>query len=79
MIQLLEIQKGLFKLKINNIDCEFRPMELFVCDRFMPLTRHVRKDRAILYWVVGGKQVSYNQIKKAIKDAIQNNNGIGKY
>lgn len=67
MIQLIEKQKGLFNLNIHDMICKFRPMELFVQSQFLPLTRHVRKDRAILFWIVNNKQVSYNQIREAIK------------
>jgi len=52
---------------INGIECVFMPMELFTNKSFMPLPKHVPKNRSVLHWYVGGKYVSYNQIKKAIK------------
>jgi hypothetical protein len=42
-------------------------MQLFLDSQFLPLKPQVHKSKGYLFWNVGGKQVSYNQIKKAIK------------
>ena len=65
MIQITEIQKDKIHLTINGVECVFMPMELFRWDRFLPVNKKVKG--SALYWYVKD-DVSYNQIKSAIKD-----------
>jgi hypothetical protein len=67
MIEFIEKKGKTYKLKINNINCIFMPMDLFIENNFLPLKPHVHKHKAILFWLINGKQISYNSIKKAIK------------
>jgi len=66
MIQLIEKQKGKYTLIIYGITCVFMPMSLFLSDSIMPLKPFVPKGKSVIKWKVNGKQISYNQIKKAI-------------
>lgn len=68
MIQLIDKQKGKYTMLINGIECVFMPMYLFRADSFLPLTPFVPKNKSVIKWKVGGKQVSYKQIKEAILD-----------
>ena len=67
MIQLIEKQPGKYTLKINGLVCVFMPMCLFCGRSIIPLKPFVPKGKSVIKWKVSGKQVSYNQIKKAIK------------
>lgn len=71
MIQLIEIQTNKYTLKIYGIECIFIPMNLFISNSFLPLTAFVPKNKSVIKWKVNGKQVSYNQIKKAINASKQ--------
>jgi len=42
-------------------------MALFIGNNLTPAKPFMRKNKAILYWKVGGKQISYNHVKKLIK------------
>lgn len=66
MIQLIEKQKGKYTLLIHGKECVFMPMDLFLSTSFLPLKSFVPKGKSVIKWKVNGKQVSYNQIKKAI-------------
>ena len=66
MIQVIEIQSNKYTLNIYGIKCIFIPMQLFTSDSFLPLTAFVPKNKSVIKWKVKGKEVSYNQIKKAI-------------
>jgi hypothetical protein len=61
-IQLIDKQKGKYTLLIHDIECVFMPMQLFV-----------PKNKSVIKWKVGDKQISYNQIKKAIKQTLFTN------
>ena len=65
-IQVTEIQKGKFCMTIHGIECIFMPMSLFTDKSFLPLPAKVKG--STLGWYVKRKFVSYNQIKKAIKN-----------
>lgn len=67
MIQLIEKQQGKYTLKINGVMCVFMPMCLFCGRSIIPLKPFVPKGKSVIKWKVNGKQVSYNQIKQAIK------------
>jgi hypothetical protein len=73
MIQLIDKQKGKYTLLIHDIECVFMPMQLFRSDSFLPVKSLVPKNKSVIKWKVGGKQISYNQIKKAIKQTIFTN------
>lgn len=64
MIQITDIQDKKFYMKINNVDCVFMPMCLFVVNKFLPLIPKIKG--STLCWYVGRKYVSYNQIKREI-------------
>ncbi len=53
-------------MKIHEVDCVFIPMELYLLNDLLPLQRHMKKNRNVLYWYVNRKYISYNQIKKEI-------------
>lgn len=65
MLQLIEIHRNKFCIKINGVDCVFMPMELFLGNSIIPLNKVVKG--STLGWYVGRKFVSYNKIKKGIK------------
>lgn len=62
-IQLIEKQKGSYRLLIYGIECVFKPMELFTTGLF-PVKKCL--NNGSLGWYVNRKFVSYKQIKKAI-------------
>jgi hypothetical protein len=66
-IQLIEKQKGNYRLNINGIECLFIPMELFTTGLF-PLKKCLNNNS--LGWYVKRKFISYKQIKKIIFDSI---------
>ena len=68
MIEIIDIQKGRYTLIIHGIECIFMPMDLFLSSSLFPLKAFVPKGKSVIKWKVNGKQVSYNQIRKAIKD-----------
>lgn len=68
MVQLIEKHFKSYKLLINNIQCTFITMELFIKNNLFPEHRNVHKHKGYLFWIIGKKQISYNQIKKAIKN-----------
>lgn len=71
MVQLINKEASKFGLVINGVACIFTiPIELFTCESLIPLPKHIPKNRSVLHWYVGGKYVSYNQIKKAIKNGV---------
>ena len=63
MIQLIEKQNKIFRIKIDGIEHHFTGTMLFR-DSFLPLSAKVKG--STLGWNTCGKFVSYNQIKKAI-------------
>lgn len=63
-IQLIEKQKGNYRLLIYGIECLFIPMELFTTGLF-PVKKCL--SNGSLGWYVKRKFVSYNKVKKAIK------------
>ncbi len=63
---MIELHTKSYKLKLNNIDCTFMPIELYIGNNLYPEHRHVHKYKGYLFWVVNKKQVSYKKIKKAI-------------
>ena len=67
-VQLIDKQKGKYTLIIHEKKCVFMPMILFLSDSFLPLKPFVPKNKSVIKWKVNGRQVSYNQIKKAIRD-----------
>lgn len=68
-IQLIEKQKGKYTLLIDNIECVFMPpMSLYVGNNWLPSKAFVPKNKSVIKWTVGDKQVSYNQIKSIIKN-----------
>lgn len=69
MIQLIDKQKGKYTLLIHGVICVFMPMDLFIGNSFMPAKSFVPKGKSVIKWKVNGKQISYNQIKKAISSA----------
>ena len=66
MIQLVDKHKGKYTLIIHGVECIFMPMALFLSTSLMPLKAFVPNGKSVIKWKVNGKQVSYNQIKKAI-------------
>lgn len=62
-IQLIEKQKGSYRLMIYGIDCVFKPMELFTTGLF-PVKKCM--NNGSLGWYVNRKFVSYKQIKKVL-------------
>lgn len=64
MIQLIEKQKGKFCMIIHGVNCVFMPMELFINNQLLPLTKKIKG--STLGWYIKRKFVSYNQIKKTI-------------
>lgn len=64
-IQLIEKQKGNYRLLINGVECQFKPMELFTNGLF-PVNKCL--NNGSLGWYVKRKFVSYKQIKDAIKN-----------
>lgn len=66
MTQVIDKQGKSYTILINDITCTFIPMSLYLGNNLIPIKSFVRSSKAILYWKVNGKQVSYNQIKKAI-------------
>lgn len=48
-------------MRINEIDCVFMPMELFVDYQFLPLRKIIKG--STLGWYVNRKFISYWQIK----------------
>jgi len=64
MIQLIEKQNNTFHLSIMGKDYYFIP-PTYITDNFLPLT--VKVKGSTLGWNIGGKFISYWQIKKAIK------------
>jgi hypothetical protein len=71
MIQLIEKQTGKYTLQIHGVTCIFMPISLFRADSIFPLKPFVPSGKSVLKWKVNGKQVSYNQIKKAIRNELQ--------
>lgn len=67
MIQLIEKQYKSYILVVNGLSCTFIPMSLFLGNNLIPLRPQVHKTKGYLFWNVGGVQVSYNMIKKAVK------------
>ena len=67
MIELIEKQQGKYTLKIHGIVCVFSGRSI------IPLKPFVPKGKSVIKWKVSGKQVSYNQIKKAIKTTTNEN------
>lgn len=65
--QLIGNKRKSYTFTFNEIECTFIQMALYTPDSFLPIKPFVRKNKAILYWKVGGRQISYNQIKKIIK------------
>jgi hypothetical protein len=63
MIQLIEKQNGNYRLLINEVECLFKPMELFI-NKFMPVKKCCVNGS--LGWYVGRKFISYNKIKKSL-------------
>ena len=51
-------------MNINNVDCIFMPMCLFISNKFLPLPAKIKG--STLHWYVAREYISYNQIKKAI-------------
>lgn len=64
---MIDLQTKSYTITINGINCLFMKMELYIGNSLLPLKPFVRSNKAILYWNVNGKQVSYNQIKKLIR------------
>jgi hypothetical protein len=63
-IQLIEKQKGSYRLLINGVECLFVPLDLFTTG-LMPVKRTQVNNS--LGWYVNRKFVSYNKIKAVIK------------
>jgi len=64
-IKLIDKQSNNYRLLINEIECLFIPMELFTTG-LLPVKKCLNNNS--LGWYVNRKFVSYNQIKKAIKN-----------
>ena len=64
MIQLIEKQNTNYRLLINEVECLFMPMDLFTTS-FLPVKKCVVNGS--IGWYVKRKFISYNKIKKAIK------------
>lgn len=66
MIQLIDKDKNKYTLIINDIECVFIPMCLFVAHKFIPIKPFVPKGKSVVKWKVNSKQISYNQIRYCI-------------
>lgn len=55
-----------YRIILNNIECTFIPMDLFLKNDIIPLKKQVHKSKGYLFWNVIGKQISYNKIKSEI-------------
>lgn len=66
MIQLIKKEAGIFYINIHGIECVFIPMCLFTNKQLLPIKPKVKG--STLHWYVNRKYISYNQIKKAIKN-----------
>lgn len=64
---MIDNQTKSYRLVLNNIECTFIPMELFLNNEIMPIRKQVHKTKGYLFWNVSGKQISYNKIKSEIK------------
>ncbi len=64
-IQLIEQKAGNYRLNIEGIECLFIPLDLFTISIF-PVKRTMVNGS--LGWYVNRKFVSYNKIKKIIKN-----------
>jgi len=64
-IQLIEKQKGSYRLRINNVECLFIPLDLFTNGIFPVKRTQVNNS---LGWYVNRNFISYKKIKKVIKD-----------
>jgi len=76
MIELIDKQHGRYTMKIHGVVCVFIPMCLFSGRSIIPLKSFVPKGKSVIKWKVNGKQISYNQIKKAINKTNENSSTI---
>jgi hypothetical protein len=72
MIQLIDKQPYKYTMIIHGKLCVFIPMALFIGSNLFPARAYVPKGKSVLKWKVGGKEVSYNQINKAICTTTKN-------
>lgn len=63
-IELIEKQKGKFRIRIDGKRFDFMPLDLFGDKDLLPLPRKIKG--STLGWNVCNGFVSYRQIKKAI-------------
>lgn len=68
MVKYIGKQWNMYTLLINDIRCNYLPPKyLFIGSDPKPHTPFVPKNKSVLLWKVKGKQISYNQIREAIK------------
>lgn len=67
MIQIIDRDNNKYTLLINNNEYIFIPILLYKSNSLLPLKSFVPKGKSVIKWKVNGKQISYNQIKKAIR------------
>lgn len=65
LIELIERQGNKYRLKVDNTEVLFIPLDLFTT-RFLPVKRCL--SNGSLGWYVNRKFTSYKQIKNAIKN-----------
>ncbi len=70
-MQLIERQGNRYTLIVNGMVVIFvSPMSLFVGNNVFPSKCFVPRGKSVVKWKVGGMVVSYNQIKKCIRNGI---------
>lgn len=65
LIELIERQGNKYRLKVDNTEVLFIPLDLFTT-RFLPVKRCL--SNGSFGWYVNRKFISYKQIKNAIKN-----------
>jgi len=68
-MQVTEYHTGMYTLVIGGRQYMYRPpMRLYRADRFLPIKPFVPAGKSVVKWKLpDGRQISYNQIRKAVK------------